>query len=179
MHLNSMNNFFWPSPQEDTCWYNDGQILCIMAEPQAVNRCSIHLDWSVWKFVSLPWTFVTLQKFVFQSEPAISFYELSKHFTSLKSAYFVSFQFDCSILWGFISSTRAFVIVPVEKGSSAVRNYRAFLHELIQILYFYIADSLNCSYEITTIYFCFNNVINKSLNSVLPLSTRHLHVLLK
>ena len=51
MHRNGINKLFWPSPKEDICWYSDGQIICLMPEPQAVNKQYIQTEKSTWKYV--------------------------------------------------------------------------------------------------------------------------------
>ncbi|XP_029573673.1 uncharacterized protein LOC115164901 isoform X2 [Salmo trutta] len=51
MHRNGINKFFWPSPKEDICWYSDGQIICQMPEPWAVNKHSVQMEKSTWKYV--------------------------------------------------------------------------------------------------------------------------------
>jgi hypothetical protein len=51
MRRNGINTFFWPSPKEDNCWYSDGQIISLMPEPHAVNKRSVQMRKSTWKYV--------------------------------------------------------------------------------------------------------------------------------
>ena len=51
MHRNGINKFPWPSPGEDICWYYDWHILCLIPEPQALNKRSVQIEVSAWKYV--------------------------------------------------------------------------------------------------------------------------------
>lgn len=51
MHRNGVNKYFWPSPREDVSWYADEQLLCLIPEPQALNKRSVQLDKSTWKYL--------------------------------------------------------------------------------------------------------------------------------
>ncbi|KAK1896542.1 Glucose-6-phosphate 1-dehydrogenase [Dissostichus eleginoides] len=51
MHRNGINKFHWPSPREDICWYYDWHILCLIPEPQALNKRSVQIEASAWKYV--------------------------------------------------------------------------------------------------------------------------------
>lgn len=51
MHKNGINKFFWLSPWDDISWYRDEQILCLMKEPQPLNKRSIQLDKTIWNFI--------------------------------------------------------------------------------------------------------------------------------
>lgn len=51
MHRNGINKFYWPSPCEDICWYHDWQVLCLIAEPQALNKRSVCVEASAWGYV--------------------------------------------------------------------------------------------------------------------------------
>lgn len=51
MHRNGINKFFWRSPREDVTWYADRQILCLIPEPQVLNKRSVQVDKASWKYV--------------------------------------------------------------------------------------------------------------------------------
>ncbi len=51
MHRNGVNKFKWPGPCEDVSWYADDQILCLIPEPQALNKCFVQLEKSTWKYL--------------------------------------------------------------------------------------------------------------------------------
>lgn len=51
MHHNGVNKFFWPAPREDVSWYADDQVLCLIPEPQALNKRSHQLEKSTWKYL--------------------------------------------------------------------------------------------------------------------------------
>ena len=51
MHKNGINKFYWPGPREDISWYRDDQIVCLMKEPQPLNKRSVQLEKEVWKFL--------------------------------------------------------------------------------------------------------------------------------
>ncbi|KAJ8334000.1 hypothetical protein SKAU_G00413190 [Synaphobranchus kaupii] len=51
LHRNGINKFHWPSLREDIYWYHDCQILCLIPEPQALNRRSLQIEPSAWKYV--------------------------------------------------------------------------------------------------------------------------------
>jgi len=51
MHRNGINKFYWPSPREDVSWYRDDQIVCLITEPQPINKRSVQLEKSVWSFL--------------------------------------------------------------------------------------------------------------------------------
>ncbi|KAL7877596.1 hypothetical protein SRHO_G00042390 [Serrasalmus rhombeus] len=51
MHNKGINKFCWPSPRDDINWYGDWQILCLMPEPQLVNRRAFSVEPSVWKYM--------------------------------------------------------------------------------------------------------------------------------
>lgn len=51
MHHNGINKFYWPSLQEDICWYHDGQVLFQIPEPQALIKRSVQIETSAWKCV--------------------------------------------------------------------------------------------------------------------------------
>lgn len=51
MHRNGINKFFWPSPREDITWYADQQILCLITEPQALNKCSVQIGKASWRYI--------------------------------------------------------------------------------------------------------------------------------
>ncbi|XP_060793778.1 uncharacterized protein LOC132896752 [Neoarius graeffei] len=44
MHSNGVNMFYWPSPRDDVTWYEDGQIMCLIPEPLALNRRSVQIE---------------------------------------------------------------------------------------------------------------------------------------
>ncbi|KAL7381267.1 hypothetical protein ABVT39_003066, partial [Epinephelus coioides] len=46
-----VNKFKWPSPRKDVSWYADDQLLCLIPEPQALNKHSIQLEKSTWKYL--------------------------------------------------------------------------------------------------------------------------------
>jgi len=35
----------------DMCWYHDWQVLCLIPEPQALNKRSVHIEASAWRYV--------------------------------------------------------------------------------------------------------------------------------
>ncbi|RXM28486.1 hypothetical protein EOD39_9725 [Acipenser ruthenus] len=51
MHRNGVNKFYWPSPRDDINWYGDDQIVCLMPEPLPVNKRSVQIDHSIWKYL--------------------------------------------------------------------------------------------------------------------------------
>ncbi|XP_061892415.1 uncharacterized protein LOC133642309 [Entelurus aequoreus] len=51
MHRNGVNKFCWPSPRDDVSWYADDQLLCLIPEPQALNKRSVQLEKSTWKYM--------------------------------------------------------------------------------------------------------------------------------
>lgn len=51
MHRNGINKFHWPSLRDDICWYHDWQVLCLIPEPQALNKRSVQIEASAWKYV--------------------------------------------------------------------------------------------------------------------------------
>lgn len=51
MHRNGVNKFFWPCPRRDLSWYVDSQVLCLIEEPQALNKRSVQLDIATWRYV--------------------------------------------------------------------------------------------------------------------------------
>lgn len=51
MHRNGINKFFWRSSREDITWYADRQILCLIPEPQVLNKRSVQVDKASWKYV--------------------------------------------------------------------------------------------------------------------------------
>ena len=51
MHRDGINKFHWPSLRDDICWYHDWQVLCLIPEPQAVNKRSVRIESSAWKYV--------------------------------------------------------------------------------------------------------------------------------
>ncbi|XP_037395079.1 uncharacterized protein LOC108426002 isoform X1 [Pygocentrus nattereri] len=51
VHNKGINKFCWPSPRDDINWYGDWQILCLMPEPQLVNRRAFSVEPSVWKYM--------------------------------------------------------------------------------------------------------------------------------
>ncbi|KAL7392517.1 hypothetical protein ABVT39_025857 [Epinephelus coioides] len=44
MHKNGTNKFYWSSPRDDIHWYPDDQIVCLMREPQPLNKRSVQLE---------------------------------------------------------------------------------------------------------------------------------------
>lgn len=51
MHKNGTNKFYWPSPRDDITWYRDDQVVCLMKEPQPLNKGSVQLEKIVWDFL--------------------------------------------------------------------------------------------------------------------------------
>ncbi|KAK2892368.1 hypothetical protein Q8A67_012356 [Cirrhinus molitorella] len=51
MHRNGVNKFFWPTPRDDVNWYSDDQIMCLIPEPQALNKRSVQIDKRFWEFI--------------------------------------------------------------------------------------------------------------------------------
>lgn len=51
MHRNGINKFFWPGPRKDISWYADNQIVCLIKEPQALNKRSLQVDQETWKYL--------------------------------------------------------------------------------------------------------------------------------
>lgn len=51
MHRNGISTFFWPSPREDISWYADQQILCLITEPQGLNKRSVQIDKASWRYI--------------------------------------------------------------------------------------------------------------------------------
>lgn len=51
MHKNGTKKFSWPSPCEGITWYRDDQIVCLMKEPQPLNKGSVQLETTVWDFL--------------------------------------------------------------------------------------------------------------------------------
>ena len=49
MHRNGTNKLFWP--RRDLSWYLDSQVLCLIDEPQALNKRSLQLDAETWRYV--------------------------------------------------------------------------------------------------------------------------------
>lgn len=51
MHRNGVNKLYWPSPRDDINCYGDDQIVCLMPEPLPVNKRSVQIDHSIWKYL--------------------------------------------------------------------------------------------------------------------------------
>ena len=51
MYRNGVNKLYWPSPRDDINWYRDDQIVCLMPEPLPVNKRSVQIDHSIWKYL--------------------------------------------------------------------------------------------------------------------------------
>ncbi len=51
MHQNRTDKFFWPNPRDDVRWYADQQSLCLIPQPQVLNKCSVQVDKAAWKYV--------------------------------------------------------------------------------------------------------------------------------
>ncbi len=51
MHRNGTNKFYWPCPPDDISWYRDDQIVCLIREPQTLNKRSGQLEKAVWTFL--------------------------------------------------------------------------------------------------------------------------------
>lgn len=48
MHCSGVNEFFWPRPRDDVIWYSDDQIMCLIPEPQPLNKHSVQIDQQFW-----------------------------------------------------------------------------------------------------------------------------------
>ena len=51
MHSNGVNKFKWPSPRDDISWYAEDQLLCLILEPQALNKRSVQPEKQTWKYL--------------------------------------------------------------------------------------------------------------------------------
>ncbi len=51
LHKKGINKYYWPGPRKDVTWYDDKQVLCLMEEPNALNKRYQQLDPPTWRFI--------------------------------------------------------------------------------------------------------------------------------
>ncbi len=51
LHKKGINKYYWLGPRKGVTWYDDKQVLCLMEEPNALNKRYLQLDPPTWRFI--------------------------------------------------------------------------------------------------------------------------------